>query len=59
MIISAVVFSVFHLEPVRMILLLGIGLVLGFARWHTGSVTTTIVAHMMNNLPGALFLLFS
>ena len=42
-----------------MILLLGIGLVLGFARWHTGSVTTTIVAHMMNNLPGALFLLFS
>ena len=58
-IISAAIFSIFHLEPVRMILLLGIGLVLGFARWHTGSVTTTIVAHMMNNLPGAIFLLLS
>lgn len=57
--ISAVIFAAFHLEPVRFILLLGIGLVLGFARWRTGSTTTTIVAHMVNNLPGALYLLFS
>ncbi len=56
--ISAVIFAAFHLEPVRMILLLGIGLVLGFARWRTGSTTTAIVAHMVNNLPGALYLLF-
>ena len=58
-VVSAAIFSVFHLEPVRMVLLLGIGLVLGFARWHTGSVTTTIVAHMVNNLPGAIYLFFS
>lgn len=58
-IISAAVFAGFHFEPIRFFLLFGVGLVLGFARWHTGSITTTIVAHMCNNLPGALFLLLS
>ena len=57
-ILSALAFSLFHFEPVRLGLLLGVGIVLGLARWHTGSLTTSIVAHMCNNLPGALFLLF-
>lgn len=57
-IFSAAVFSGFHFEPVRFFLLFGVGVVLGCARWHTGSITTSIVAHATNNLPGALFLLF-
>ncbi len=56
---SALVFAGFHFEPVRFALLFGIGIVLGLARWHTGSTTTSIVAHMCNNIPGALFLLLS
>ncbi|MGV1036742.1 MAG: CPBP family intramembrane glutamic endopeptidase [Candidatus Nanopelagicales bacterium] len=55
--LSALVFGLFHLEPVRILVLTGIGLVLGLARWHTGSTTTAIVAHMINNLPGAIGLL--
>lgn len=55
--LSALIFGLFHLEPIRMLVLTGIGLVLGLARWHTGSTTTAIVAHMINNLPGAIGLL--
>jgi len=57
--ISAFIFASFHFELVRFALLFGIGMVLGLARWHTGSTTTAIVAHMCNNIPGALFLLLS
>jgi membrane protease YdiL (CAAX protease family) len=57
--LSATCFALFHFEAVRILLLLGVGIVLGLARWHTGSLTTSIVAHMCNNLPGALFLLLS
>jgi membrane protease YdiL (CAAX protease family) len=57
--ISAFIFASFHFELVRFALLFGIGIVLGLARWHTGSTTTAIVAHMCNNIPGALFLLLS
>lgn len=51
-VLSALIFALFHLEPVRMGVLFGVGLVLGFARWRTGSTTTSIVAHMTNNFPG-------
>ncbi|MFT6565242.1 MAG: membrane protease YdiL (CAAX protease family) [Actinomycetes bacterium] len=54
---SAAIFALFHFEAVRIPLLFGIGIVLGLARWHTGSTTTAIVAHMCNNIPGALYLL--
>ncbi|NQU37802.1 MAG: CPBP family intramembrane metalloprotease [Actinobacteria bacterium] len=57
--LSAAIFALFHFEGVRIALLFGIGIVLGLARWHTGSTTTAIVAHMCNNIPGALFLLLS
>ena len=56
-ILSAGIFAFFHGEAVRFPLLFGIGLVFGLARWHTGSVTTTIVAHMVNNSLGGIGLL--
>lgn len=52
--IPALVFSLMHFEPKRILLLFGVGCVFGLARWHSKSLTTAIVAHMMNNLPGAL-----
>lgn len=61
LVISSAVFALIHLEPVRIILLFGIGLVLGLARWLTRSTTTAIVAHVVNNSVssiGLIFLLF-
>jgi uncharacterized protein len=57
-VISALAFSLFHFEPVRLGVLFTIGLVLGFARYYRGNTTTAIVGHMMNNTPAALVLLF-
>lgn len=60
-VVSAAVFSLIHLEPVRIILLFGIGLILGLARWLTRSTTTAIVAHVVNNSVssiGLIYLLF-
>lgn len=56
-VIPAFVFALFHMEWVRFWLLFGVGVVLGVARWQSKSLTTSIVAHMMNNLPGAIGLL--
>lgn len=52
--ISAILFSLIHFEPKRILVLLGIGIVLSVARWVTGSVTTSIVAHMFNNLVSSI-----
>lgn len=54
--ISAVVFSGFHFEPIRIPLLLSTGIVLGFARYHRRSTTVPIIAHMVNNVPAAIAL---
>ena len=56
---SALAFSLFHFELVRFPLLLATGLVLGYLRQRTGSITTPIVAHMVNNLIGVIGLLTS
>lgn len=56
-IISAVVFAGFHIEPLRFLVLLPSGLVLGFVRWRTGSTGAAMVTHGMVNAPGALALL--
>ena len=56
-IITAVVFSAFHFEPIRFFLLLPIGLVYGWVRWKTGSLGASMVAHGVNNAPAALVLL--
>jgi membrane protease YdiL (CAAX protease family) len=55
--ITTVAFSLFHLEPLRAPILLASGLVLGLLRWKTRSLGAPIVAHAVNNLPGAAFLL--
>jgi membrane protease YdiL (CAAX protease family) len=55
-VVSAVVFAAFHLEPARFPVLLVIGLVLGSVRAFTGSTRASIAAHMANNLPGAIAL---
>lgn len=55
--ITTVAFSLFHLEPMRAPILLASGLVLGVLRWKTRSLGAPIVAHAVNNLPGAAFLL--
>lgn len=57
-VISAVLFSLMHIEPTRIPLLLGIGLVLGWVRARTGSTGSAMIAHAVVNAPGALFLLF-
>ncbi len=55
--VSAVAFALLHFEPARLLVLLSIGAVLGVIRWRTGSVGACIVAHGVNNLPGALGIL--
>lgn len=56
-VISAVVFAGFHIEPLRFLVLLPSGLVLGFVRWRTGSTGAAMVTHGMVNAPGAIALL--
>lgn len=55
--ITAVAFALFHLEPVRFLVLFPIGLTLGLARWKTQGLGAPMVAHLVNNLPAAMFLL--
>jgi uncharacterized protein len=57
--ISAVSFVVFHLEPTRILVLLPIALSLAIVRARTGSTGSSIVAHMTNNLPAAIGLAIS
>ncbi len=56
-VITAVAFAGFHLEPTRFLILLPTGLVLGFVRWKTGSTGAAMVAHGCVNAPGAVLLL--
>lgn len=55
--VSAVVFAAFHLEPVRFFILLPIGVLYGWLRWKTGALGAPIIAHMVNNGPAAVVLL--
>jgi len=55
--VSTVAFALIHFEPKRMLVLLSIGLVLGVIRWRTRSLSACIVAHAVNNLPGAIGIL--
>lgn len=57
-VLSAALFAVMHFEPVRFLLLFGVGVILGVARVHRRNTTTAIVAHMANNMPGAIAVLF-
>jgi len=52
--LSALVFALFHFEPARLLVVGGVGLVLGFLRWRTGSLGAGMIAHCVNNLPAAV-----
>lgn len=56
-VVSTIAFALLHFEPERLLVLLAIGAVLGLLRWITGSVGACIVAHAVNNAPGALGIL--
>ena len=51
---SALVFSVIHIEPQRILLIFITGIILGYLRSKTKSLPAPIIAHMVNNTPGAL-----
>jgi uncharacterized protein len=51
---SAIVFSLIHLEIERVFLIFITGLILGYLRSKTRSLGAPIIAHMVNNTPGAL-----
>jgi membrane protease YdiL (CAAX protease family) len=56
-IITALVFALFHFELKRFFILFAIGIILGEVRRRTGSTSAAIVAHVVNNTPAALFIL--
>jgi len=45
-------------EPILVVLVV-IGCVLGIVRWRTDSLGASMVAHAVNNLPGAILILFA
>jgi membrane protease YdiL (CAAX protease family) len=56
-VITALVFALFHFEPKRFVILFVIGMILGEVRRRTGSTSAAIIAHIVNNTPAALFIL--
>jgi uncharacterized protein len=55
--LTALAFSLYHLEPERIPLLLVTGIILGEVRRRTGRTSAAIIAHMVNNSVAALGLL--
>ncbi|MBU6243852.1 MAG: CPBP family intramembrane metalloprotease [Actinomycetales bacterium] len=54
--ITAVSFAAFHFEPIRLPILLAMGVVLGVLRWRTRGIGAPFVAHVMVNAPGAVLI---
>ena len=57
--LSAVIFSLFHFELSRVLILFVIGLVLGEVRRRTGSTLAAIAAHFVVNAPAAIAIFLS
>jgi len=55
---SSLTFALVHLQVVHLIPIFGIGLVLGWARWKTGSLGLPILIHVLNNGCSLLILRF-
>lgn len=55
--LSALVFAVFHLDPVRFPGVLLLGIAFGWLAWRTGSIWPSMVAHAVNNGTAVLGLL--
>lgn len=58
-VISAGIFSLYHLEPGRIFVLFVIGVVLGEVRRRSGSTYASIIAHAVNNAPGIIGLVLT
>ena len=56
---SALLFALAHLEPVRIPVLLTIGLVLSLLRARTGRIGASVIAHSVNNLIAVATMLLS
>lgn len=54
---SALLFAIAHVDPGSFVVLLAIGLLLGFARWRTNSIWPGMMLHMLNNGIGAVSIL--
>ncbi len=57
--LSAGIFSLFHFELNRILILFAIGLVLGEIRRRTGSTLAAIAAHFVVNAPAAIAILLA
>ncbi len=58
-VISAGIFSLYHLEPGRILVLFVIGIVLGEVRRRSGSTYASMIAHAVNNAPGIIGLVLT
>ena len=47
--ITAIVFALFHMSLVKIISSFGFGIIIGWLYWHTGSIIPGIVIHIVNN----------
>ena len=47
--ITAIVFALFHMSFVKIISTLGFGIIIGWLYWRTGSIIPGIVIHIVNN----------
>lgn len=47
--ITAIVFALFHMSSVKIINTLGFGIIIGWLYWRTGSIIPGIVIHIVNN----------
>jgi membrane protease YdiL (CAAX protease family) len=57
--LSALVFAVFHLDPIRFPGVLLLGVAFGWLAWRTGSIWPSMVAHAVNNGTAVLGLLLA
>ena len=48
-IVAALVFGIFHLNPVQIVYATLLGIVLGWIYYRTGSLLSVIVGHVLNN----------
>lgn len=56
--LSALVFGVFHLNPVQVVYATLLGIVLGWIYYRTGSLLSVIVGHVLNNTLATFTLVF-
>ncbi len=47
--ITAIVFALFHMSFVKIISILGFGIIIGWLYWRTGSIIPGIIIHIVNN----------